>query len=247
MPKRADVPFYPAARGKQRGFADFTRPPQWMQSWGLEPTDLQRLSEAARIPAPLQKDDHLARVGDPFRDLHIVRSGTFKAYSTDSEGREHVMGFFMAGDLLGFDGLHTGRYRANFVALDTCGIAVLPYDTLDHLFQASPGLLKWVMRGMSRNIGRSEVLNGDYTADERLAALLVSLSRRFEALGFSPRSFNLAMSRRDIANYLRLAPETVSRVLGRFERDDLIRVHGPEISVLDSLRLQQLGRSLEGL
>ena len=53
------------------------------------------------------------------------------------------------------------------------------------------------------------------------------------------------MPRRDIASHLRLAPETVSRLLARFQKDDLIEVHGKEVHLRDIDRLQEIGRSLE--
>ena len=69
---------------------------------------------------------------------------------------------------------------------------------------------------LSEDIGKATLLSGAFTADERMAALLVSLSRRYAARGLSPTRLHLSMARTDIANYLRLAPETVSRVLRRF-------------------------------
>ena len=59
-----------------------------------------------------------------------------------------------------------------------------------------------------------------------MAAFLVGLSRRLAARGFSANRFQLTMARTDIANYLRLAPETVSRVLRRFQEEGLLRVDG---------------------
>jgi CRP/FNR family transcriptional regulator len=70
-----------------------------------------------------------------------------------------------------------------------------------------------LLRIMSREILADEellVLLGKKSSEERLATLLVSLSRRFQERGFSPYEFNLSMSRNDIGNYLGLAVETVS-------------------------------------
>ena len=76
-----------------------------------------------------------------------------------------------------------------------------------------PGLQQQLFRLLSRDIGKAALLAGDWSADQRMAAFLVGLSRRLAARGFSADRFQLTMSRTDIANYLRLAPETVSRVL----------------------------------
>ena len=67
-----------------------------------------------------------------------------------------------------------------------------------------------------------------------MAAFLIGLSRRLAARGFSPNRFQLTMARTDIANYLRLAPETVSRVLRRFQADGLLRVDRRELELAGS-------------
>src|SRR3546814_18995750 len=73
-----------------------------------------------------------------------------------------------------------------------------------------------------------------------MAAFLMALSRRFAARGFSAHRFTLTMARTDIANYLRLAAETVSRVLRRFQTDGLIRVDRREVELTDTERLSAL-------
>jgi len=77
-----------------------------------------------------------------------------------------------------------------------------------------------------------------------MAAFLVSLSRRYAARGFSASRFRLTMTRADIANYLRLAAESVSRVLRRFQNDGLIRVERRDIELIDRERLTALARNV---
>lgn len=61
-------------------------------------------------------------------------------------------------------------------------------------------------------------------AEERLAAFIYNLSRRFAQRGFSPREFRLTMTRGDIGNYLGLTVETISRLLGRFQKSGMLAV-----------------------
>ena len=103
-----------------------------------------------------------------------------------------------------------------------------------------PGLQRQLFRLLSRDIGRAALLAGDWSADQRLAAFLVGLSRRLAARGFSPSRFQLTMPRTDIANYLRLAPETVSRVLKRFQQDGLLNVERRELHLADREALETL-------
>ena len=67
-----------------------------------------------------------------------------------------------------------------------------------------------------------------------------SRARRLAARGFSPTRFQLTMPRTDIANYLRLAPETVSRVLKRFQQDGLLGIDRREVELVDRSALEAL-------
>ena len=84
-------------------------------------------------------------------------------------------------------------------------------------------------------------------AEDRLITFLVNLSKRFSDRNFSKTQFNLPMSRHDIANYLGLAPETVSRLFGRLTDLGLIAVEGRHIDLIDLAELHKRvdSRSLE--
>ena len=107
-----------------------------------------------------------------------------------------------------------------------------------------PGLQRQLFRLLSEDIGKAALLAGGYTADECMAAFLISLSRRYASRGFSPTRFQLTMSRTDIANYLRLAAETVSRVLRRFQDDGLVHVERRDLEITDMPRLLGLAKSV---
>ena len=97
---------------------------------------------------------------------------------------------------------------------------------------------------LSADIGKSSRFSGDHTADERLAAFLLDLAGRYSARGFAASAFRLVMPRADIANYLRLAAETVSRVLRRFQDQNLIHVDGREVQLADKAALQKMARHI---
>ena len=105
-----------------------------------------------------------------------------------------------------------------------------------------PGIQETLFRLMSKDIVNAALLGGDFSADERLAAFVVNLSDRFAERGYSALRLHLMMPRSDIANYLRLAPETVSRVLRRFQDDGLIVVDKREVTLTDIDRLKHLAR-----
>lgn len=211
---------------------------------GLSKADLERMDEIVTRSAVVHEGEHLFRVGDPFKSVYAVRSGAYKSYAVDSEGREHVLGFHLPGEVMGLDAIYSGCHMSNAVALDTAAVCELPYFELSRLAGEVDGLRMQMFRLMSKGIADTAALAGDFTAEERIASFLMDLSRRFHERGFSATGFNLSMSRRDIANYLRLAPETVSRVLARFEKSKMIGVERREVHLLDYAKLQELGRCM---
>src|SRR5690606_16812816 len=96
---------------------------------------------------------------------------------------------------------------------------------------------------MSREIindQRLVALIGKNSADERLATLLLSISSRNAQRNLSGLRFRLPMSRADIGNYLGLTVETVSRIFGRFQKHQLLKVDKKEIEILNLEALQEL-------
>src|SRR5579872_1169997 len=70
---------------------------------GLSQHDMERMDGIVARSQPMHEGDHLFRVGDSFKAVYAVRVGSCKSYTVDSEGREHVLGFHLPGELLGLD------------------------------------------------------------------------------------------------------------------------------------------------
>jgi CRP/FNR family transcriptional regulator len=209
-------------------------------SEGLDKTRLRDLHVLVEHAGPYAAGEHLFREGDPFTAIAAVRAGTVKTYVVDAQGREQVQGFFLPGEVIGLNAIHGARYPCNAIALDTVMLCRFSFPQMALLATRLPGLQQHLFRLLSQDIGKAALLAGDFSADERMAAFLVALSRRYAARGFSGTQFNLTMSRTDIANYLRLAPETVSRVLRRFQDDGLLRIERREIEMAERGRLEAL-------
>jgi CRP/FNR family transcriptional regulator len=84
------------------------------------------------------------------------------------------------------------------------------------------------------------LLMGSMSAEQRLAAFLLSLSRRHQYLGFSGSRFVLRMTREEIGNYLGLTLETVSRLLSRFQREGLVAVQQRDVEIRSTDRLMEM-------
>jgi hypothetical protein len=103
-----------------------------------------------------------------------------------------------------------------------------------------PGLQARLFSLLSAEIGKVATLAANHRTEERMAAFLLDLSERYARRGFSATRFNLSMARTEIANYLRMAPETVSRVLRRLSDEGVIAVNQREMLLLQPERLAEL-------
>ena len=207
---------------------------------GMDKASLGELHVLVEHIGPFRAGEHIFREGDPFEAIAAVRAGTVKTYVVDRDGHEHVHGFHLPGEVIGLNAIDSDRYPCNAIALDTVMLCRFSFPKISVLATRLPGLQRQLFRLLSRDIGRAALLAGDWSADQRMAAFLVGISRRLAARGFSATRFQLTMPRTDIANYLRLAPETVSRVLRRLQEDGILSVERRELELLQPDRLEAL-------
>lgn len=207
-------------------------------------TELSALHCLVESVGPFDPGAYVFREGDPFRAIFAVRTGTVKTSTIDHAGREQVLGFYLPGEVIGLDAIYPDRFPCNAVALEHAQFCRFSFPAISALATRMPAVQQHLFRMLSKEIGTASLLAGDYSADERMAAFLADLSERYAARGSSGTRFHLSMSRADIANYLRLASETVSRVLGRFRSMGVIEIEGRELLLRDPPRLHDMGKSL---
>ena len=210
---------------------------------GLSEPDLSALDKAVKRRRALKKGELLYRYGDPLRSLYAIRSATLKTTGLIEDGRAQVTGFYLPGELLGIDAINSDQHPCSAEALETSEVCEIPFDSLEELAQKVQGLQHQLLRIMSREIVRDEdmlMMLGRMSAEERLASCLMSFSRRLARLGNGAVEFRLSMSRQDLGDYLGLALETVSRLLSRFQEENLISVHGRQIVLRDLDRLRAM-------
>jgi CRP/FNR family transcriptional regulator len=160
-----------------------------------------------------------------------------KSSVVTGDGREQVTGFHMPGEIVGLDGIGSGKHACDVTALEDTEVCVIPYRRIDEMANEVPALRNHFHRVMSREIVREHgvmLVLGTMMAEERMATFLLNLSQRFEARGYSTSEFVLRMTRAEIGSFLGLKLETVSRVLSRFVKDGLLEVDQKKIRILDA-------------
>ena len=147
------------------------------------------------------------------------------------------------GEVIGLNAIDGEHYPCNAVALDTVMLCRFSFPKMAVLATQLPGLQQHLFRLLSRDIGNAALLAGDWTADRAHGCVPgrpVAAPGRARILA---DRFQLTMARTDIANYLRLAPETVSRVLKRFQDDGLLQVDRRELELVGRDATRGTGRA----
>lgn len=210
---------------------------------GLASEDVERLDEIVKRTRPLHRGDFLFREADRFRSLYVVKTGSVKTFAPSPEGGEQVLGFHLPGEVIGLDAIDKDIHACSAKVLETSAICEVPFTRLEELTATIPSLQHQMYRLLSKEIGHDTdmlLLLGKKNAEERLAAFLLSLSKRLHKRGLSATDFYLSMSRHEIGNYLGLAVETVSRLFTRFQEDGLMQVDRKHIQLLDVSSLESL-------
>lgn len=205
--------------------------------------DIDRLDSIIQRSRPIQGGEHLYRAGDEFSSIFAVRSGSIKTYMIDDDGIEQITGFYLPGEVLGFDGIDNEIYGSNVVALETSTVCEIPFVRMEELSLQVPSLQRLFYQLMSRQIENNHRLPltiSKKNAEGRVATLLLSLSQRYRRRKLSPNAMRLPMSRMDIGNFRGLTIETVSRTFSRLQKEEIISVDGREVVIIDHEKLHEL-------
>jgi CRP/FNR family transcriptional regulator len=188
--------------------------------------------------------EHVFRRGETFRALYAVSRGAVKTSLFSRDGREQVLGFYLPGEIIGLNGIYPDCYPCDALTLEKTEFCRFSFPAMSSLASVLPVVQRHLFRLLSKELGMASLLAGEHTADERVAAFLVDLSERYARRGLSFQQFRLPMSRSDIASYLRLAPETVSRVLSRFRQQGWVAVEGRGVRLQRMEALRETGMAL---
>jgi CRP/FNR family nitrogen fixation transcriptional regulator len=186
-----------------------------------------------------QQGDEIFAEGEPYTAFYKVVSGTVRVGKLLIDGRRQIDAFHFPGDVFGLES--SDRHRFTSEAVDDVEVIAYRRSTFATIVRENPAFGEQLMSSMVTNLDRAHdhmVLLGRKTAVERMASFLLDLARRTSR---SDR-VELSMQRTDIADYLGLTIETVSRLLTQLARDGLIRLTkaGRTIVLADKAGLQTL-------
>jgi CRP/FNR family transcriptional regulator len=210
---------------------------------GLFKSEIDRLDTIVERKLPLKKNEHLFNAGDKFTTLYAIRAGVIKVYCFSDSGEEIVHGFYLPGDILGIEALATKQHRYNAVAIESVSVCNLPFDQLTNLAVQIPHLNQQIFTVISKEVneGRlhSELLT-KRNADQRVAQFIWHMAERYQSRGYVSDEFRLSILHRDVALYLGITPETVSRILAKFHTENVVTWKKKEVKIHNKVALQNL-------
>ncbi len=189
------------------------------------------------------RGETIFRSGDPFRSFFAVKSGSFKTIVTPAHGEEKVIGFHFAGEMVGTDGIAGDVYTSTARAMEASLICELRLEQLQQVGCSELELKERVISILGQEIAFSHRLNATLirqSSEQRMAAFILNVSSRKDERGVSGSDFKLSMSRSDIASYLGLASETVSRTFMRLQKLGMIKIRNKHVQMLDLAALEAL-------
>lgn len=210
---------------------------------GFDQKDMKKLDTVVKTRRRVKQGELLFGDGDTFTSLYAIRTGVFKTSVSSEDGREQVIGFQMAGEIVGLDGIVNDLHSCNAVALEDSDVCVMPFSNVEELSREFPVLQRHVHKIMSREIVRENkvmMLLGNMRAEERLAAFLLNLVQRLHARGFSKSEIVLRMTREEIGSYLGMKLETVSRTFSKFSEEGIIEVKQRYVRIIEPEALKKI-------
>ncbi len=173
----------------------------------------------------------------------MVRSGCIMELDESDGRRAAVINFCLPGEMLSLQSIGGTCSTTTGIAVETSFVCVVPWAAFNGLCAQSPGLATELLRLVAHAGARGRellTLVRDKEALERVAGFLLNLSGRLQSRGVDHSEFRLSMNRDDIANYLGLRSETVSRCFTELERRGLVDVRAKRVRILQDSGLRRI-------
>lgn len=177
-----------------------------------------------------KKSDVIFSEGIKAKTLYFVNEGKIKLYKHTKDGKEQILHILSNGDFFGeLNLLKESEYRFNAKAITDCKVCILTNEELKKIMLKNPEISIKVLEIMVERLSKVEELAKHLASndiDSRIAYLLISLCNEYGEERPCGINIDLPMSREEMANYIGVTRETMSRKLKKFEEEGLIKLVG---------------------
>jgi len=200
-------------------------------------------------PAHLNQgtDTKLFEQSAPLTAIFAVCSGTFKLSQKNEDGSEKIVGFRFPGELIGEDALFLEQYNYSAIALGDNSVCEVFIEQLSACGKLAPevqqNLIHLLTKQSYQQQRNTQALIGRKSAESLLAAFLLNVCSRNAKHSGSETEIELNISRQDIANFLGIRRETLSRILSKFQQQTLISLERKKLTILSIDELKRISNS----
>jgi CRP-like cAMP-binding protein len=178
---------------------------------------------------------------------YCIQKGIVKVFKTGIDGKEQIIRFAQAGDIIGFRSVLSSELACTTAeVLDDAYTCYIPSETLVHLVKNNGNFSMELMQITCKELGEANAYITDIaqkTVRERLAEILIHLKKDF---GLDDNKvLQISLTREELANIVGTATESVIRLLSEFKQDQLIELNGRKIKILDEPGLIRIGNLYE--
>lgn len=192
-----------------------------------------------------RKNQVIFNEGSHSNRLYCVKKGQIKISKTGVDGREQIIHFAKAGDVMGYRALLAGEaYSATATAIDDCTICFIPRSELLNLLERNTALgMKFMLLLCHKveELGEQATSLSHRTVRERLAQSLLLLKQAF-GLKEDGKTLDVQLSREDLASFVGTATESLIRMLSEFKDEGVVELSGKKIVLKDILKLVRISR-----
>jgi CRP/FNR family transcriptional regulator len=206
---------------------------------------LDELAEWSRVTR-LKRKTMIFAEGEPYRGMFVLLEGLAVVYKLSGDGRMLILRVCRAGDSMAelqlFEEADAG-YSAHARTTRDSEVLFLPRERFVPFLKRHPEVGWELMRRFAGRLKDMSLKLEGVTLREVSSRLAQYLVREVEAAGLGDRdapSLTLPLAKGSIASYLGTVHETLSRTLARLIKEKIIKVEGPQITVLDMERLKRL-------
>lgn len=201
----------------------------------LSADDLKRFNQQ-KVAFP--KNEKLVKQGDTQKTFYIVNQGAFKATQILSSGREKIARFYLPGDFIGLESLSNPIFLYTIEACTPGVICKLLLSEFQYFINQYPHFRSYILNLMSHQLRIQLEYDPFASAESRLARFILEYYLRYKDNSFKP--VELYLTRKDIAAYLGMAIETISRILSRWNQQGVLHLKEQYLNSVDTQKLSVL-------
>lgn len=187
-----------------------------------------------------EKGELIFREGTPSDVLYFVNTGKIKLCKYTKDGKEQILHILSEGDFFGeFELLRSSVYKFDAKAIEKTAICILTKEEMRDIIMHNPEIGIKLLESVGNRLASAEALVQNLATndvDSRVAYLIHELIEKYGMMKQGKLTIKLPISREEMANYIGVTRETISRKLKKFEDEELIRLVGTKTIIIRDLK-----------